>query len=71
MIKTSRQKPHADWNNQGRIQKIQKEGTKSPPPPQKKTLLFRQHAVYSIVGVLVIQSKVTLTFQKKELKSNL
>ena len=59
--------------NQGRTQKIQKEGAESPrtlPPPLKKRKLhFSGHAAYSIVGVFVIQSKVTLTFGKKELKS--
>ena len=47
----------------GQIQKIQKEGAKSPalPPPPPPTS-------YSIVGVFVMQSKVA-TFWKIELKS--
>ena len=43
-----------------------------PPPlrpaPERK-LHFSGHAAYSIVGVFVMQSKVTLTFRKTELKS--
>ena len=55
----------------GQIQKIQKEGTKfpNPPPPQLK-LYFSGHATYSIVGVFVMQSKVTLTFRKIVIKEH-
>ena len=59
---------------QGRIQKIQKEGAESPipnPPPLPPwmKLHFSGHAAYRIVGVFVMQSKVTLMFRKMELKS--
>ena len=63
--------------HQGRIQKIQKEGAECPtiglpsPPPRMKTSLFRilHTEAYSIVSIFVMQSKVTLTFRKIELKS--
>ena len=54
---------------QGRIQKIQKEGTKSPPHPLSPRMKTSGHAAYSIAGVFVMQSKVMLTFQNIELKS--
>ena len=56
---------------QGQIQKIQKEGTNfpSPPPPQMKTSLSG-HAAYSTVGVLVMQSKVMLTFRANRIKED-
>ena len=37
-----------------------------PPPPGEWKLHFSGHAAYSIVDVLLMQSKVTLTFRKIE-----
>ena len=43
-------------------------GVPSPPPSSPEWKLhFSGHAVYNIVSVFVMQSKVTLTFQKIEL----
>ena len=61
------------WDNvtiQGRIQNIQKEGAESSPPrPFQWKLHFSGDGAYSIVGVFVVQSEVTLAFRKTELKS--
>ena len=54
------------------MQKIQKEGAESPTlprPPLEWKLHFSGRAVYSIVGVFVMQSKITLTFRKIESKN--
>ena len=40
-----------------------------PTPHHERKLQFSGHAAYSIVGVFVMQSQVTFTFRKVELKS--
>ena len=38
-----------------------------PPPPSERKFQFSGHAAYSIVGVFVMQSNITLTFWKKKI----
>ena len=50
-------RPQISGVQQGRIQKIQKEGAESsslPPPTPERKLHFSGHAAYSIVGVFVM-----------------
>ena len=50
--------------NWGRSRKFSKRRSYPPPPHPEWKLQFSGHAAYGIVGIFVMQSKVTLTFQK-------
>ena len=43
-------------------------GGRVPQPASNENFTF-QYGAYSIVGIIIIQSEVTLTFRKIELKS--